>query len=89
MFVFLNSIVKILQKKKRSKFYESNIHLLIGKTAKITEIISQDTAYAQVNGEIWMAKLQNKEQKLNIGQEALIIGVKGCHLQINLLNQEI
>jgi membrane protein implicated in regulation of membrane protease activity len=89
MFIFLNSMVKVLQKKKHSKFYESNMHLLIGKTVEITEVISDDTGYAQVDGEIWMVKLQKKDQKLNIGEQALVVGVKGCHLQVNLLKEEI
>ncbi len=86
MFVFLSCMVKILMKKKHSKFYESNMHLLIGKKVEITEIISEDTGYAQVDGEIWMVKLQKKDQKLTVGQEALVIGVKGCHLQVHLLS---
>lgn len=86
MFALLNGIVTLLQKKKQSKFYESNMHLMTGKMVKITEVISDDTGYAQIDGEIWMVKLQHKEAKLQIGQKALVVGVKGCHLQINLLD---
>ncbi|MBI2344992.1 NfeD family protein [Candidatus Dependentiae bacterium] len=86
MFLLLNLMVKFLQKKKQSKFYESNMYLMIGKIVEITEIISDDTGYAQVDGELWMVKLQKKEEKLIIEQKALVIGVKGCHLQINLLH---
>ncbi len=82
IFLLLNLVVKNLQKKKHSKFYESNMHLMIGKIVTITEIISDDTAYGQVDGEIWMIRLQKKEDKLFIGQQALVIGVKGCHLQV-------
>lgn len=92
MFMILNGIVKFIQKKKQSKFYESNIGLMVGKRVIITEVLSDDAGYTQVDGEIWMVKLQkhkNKlslEQTLNVGQEALVIGVKGCHLQIILLS---
>ena len=85
MFMILNCIVKFLQKKKQSKFYESNIQLMIGKIVEITEVISDDTGYAQVDGEIWMVKLPTKNSPLQVGQHVLVIGVKGCHLQINLL----
>jgi membrane protein implicated in regulation of membrane protease activity len=94
MFVVLNCMIKFLQKKKHSKFYESNMHLLIGKTVEITEVISDDTGYTQADGEIWMVKLQTKQNKLSlentlqIGQRALVIGVKGCHLQIILLSNQ-
>jgi len=91
MFVFLNFIVKVLQKKKHSKFYESNMYVMIGKIIEITEVISQDTGYAQVQGEIWMVKLKDDKNKLSLenrlepGKKALVVGVKGCHLQIDLL----
>jgi membrane protein implicated in regulation of membrane protease activity len=88
MFVLLNILVKIILKKKQSKIYDSNIHLLIGKTIEITEIISDETGYTQVDGEIWMIKVHNN-QKLQVGMHALVIGVKGCHLQVTLLKETL
>lgn len=87
MFGLLNLFVKILQKKKQTKVYASNMHLMIGKIIKITELISDDTGYGQVDGEIWMVKIQNPHQKLEVEKQALVVGVKGCHLQINLLEE--
>ena len=89
MVLFLNIFVKILQNKKRSQMYDSNAYAMIGKFIKITEIISPDTGYGQVNGEIWMVKLHNNNQTLTIGAQALIIGVKGCHLQINFIKETL
>jgi membrane protein implicated in regulation of membrane protease activity len=82
MFYVLTLLIKALQKKKQSQKYDSNVDLLIGKTVEITELISLDTGYGQVDGEIWMVKLHDKNQNLKIGMQALVIGVKGCHLKI-------
>jgi len=87
MFLFLNMIVKTISNKKTSKIYSSSMNLLIGKTIEITEVISDDTGYTQVDGETWMIKSYNQNQKLKIGMHALVIGVKGCHLQVDLLTE--
>lgn len=82
MFAILSLFVKTLQKKKQSITYASNIHLLIGKTVEITEIVSPENGYGQVEGEIWMVKMHDKNHELKVGMHALVTGVKGCHLQI-------
>ena len=82
MLVVLNTFVKILQKKKQSKSYASNIDLLIGKTVEITEIISSDTGYGKVESETWMVKAHDKNHILTVGMHAMVTDVKGCHLQV-------
>lgn len=85
MFGLLQLLVKTMQKQKTSKTYQSNTHLLLGKTIEITEVISDDIGYGKLDGEIWQVKLQNKADKLQIGMPALVVGIKGCHLQITTI----
>lgn len=99
MFGLLQLLVKTMQKHKNYKTYQSNTHLLVGKTIEITEIISEDIGYGKLDGEIWQVKLQNKhsailgqrskdpvlKSALKVGMHGLVIGIKGCHLQITLL----
>lgn len=87
MFGILTLLVKALQKKKQSQKYDSNMNLMMGKIIEITEIISPDTGYGQVDGEVWMVKVHDKNNKLEIGKKALVVGVKGCHLQVDLLKE--
>jgi membrane protein implicated in regulation of membrane protease activity len=83
MLIVLQLLAKHLQKSKTSKNYQSNTHLLLGKTVEVTQVISDDTGYAKLDGQLWQVKLQHKNQKLQLGMQAIVVGVKGCHLQIN------
>lgn len=85
MFGLLHLLVKSMQKQKKSKTYQSNIHLLLGKTIEVTEVISDDIGYGKLDGEIWQVKLQSKTEKLYVGMHGLVIGIKGCHLQVTVI----
>lgn len=88
MLGFLHLLVRWMQKQKNSKSYQSNTHLLIGKTIEITEVIADDIGYGKLDGEIWQVRLHNKNQQrvsLKVGMHGLVVSIKGCHLQVTII----
>lgn len=84
-FILLTIINRYIQNKKSSKFYASNTDLMIGKTTEIVQVLSDDTAYGLVDNEMWLIKMHTKDVKPCIGMKALVVGVKGCHLQVTVI----
>lgn len=68
-----------------SKFFsrsmgQTNVYALIGKRGTVLAAVSeQQTGYIKIDGEIWLAKTSVGEN-ITIGQEVLVIGIKGCHV---------
>ena len=70
--------------------YQSNMHQLIGQKIDIIEVTSPITGFGKINNQTWAITLHNqpkhseqsKTSSLVVGQQALVTGIQGCHLQV-------
>lgn len=89
---FAVSIILLLSTKKlTAKFInnrpnvESNVDALIGKKAKIIEILDpiEGAGKVKINGEVWKAIPENNEDSFEMGEEVIIKSIDGVKLIIS------
>lgn len=89
---FAISIILLLSTKKlTTKFInnrpnvESNVDALIGKKAKIIEILDpiEGAGKVKINGEVWKAIPENSEDSFEMGEEVIIKSIDGVKLIIS------
>ena len=67
-----------------SRSHRSNIDQLISKVVTIISIESKKAGACKLGGELWSIKLQG-DGELKVGMKAIVVGIKGCHLQVKPL----
>lgn len=77
---------RIIQYKEKKGSYRSNIHSLIGQKVLIYQSESDSQQFqAKISGQIWLVRSVH-DKPLFSGQHAVIVDVKGCHLQVDAID---
>jgi membrane protein implicated in regulation of membrane protease activity len=80
---FTRPIAKKYFNKQRVK---TNIDLLIGKDAKVTEVIDNlnATGWVMLNGQEWMARALNDDTIIPVGERVIVRKVSGVKLIVDI-----
>ena len=93
LFILLCFIFFVFLRKFALKFFiknniETNAMALVGKTAKVTKMISEnERGYVKINGEEWVA-ISLEKKDFNIGEKVLIIKIDGTKVIIESYKAE-